>query len=1050
MTLNNALKNFARGGAKYRYSRHRIFHSVTDSAAGDSAQLSTFLRDKLFRLEREDWVVLSFDEKDWEALERIKSAKFRSYEGHYLSLLFEYIAANSNRVQEMYKKCALISQAARNDDAELFSNATSTFDSVDEQSLLYLRVRAAQFSYSAELLEKHLKPVIRTGWAQTRFLYPLIYHALNAPVESGLDNFLSYVITGYESSVEKIALKFLLRDDLSTNLTLGFKSYLGLLCHPYDACEQILNHAELSLCQKDPNREQAVNLIETIADIAPSARAYSLIRTYKDTAIVFSQKASPENLMNAHGFEEQEAEIVAKFVDCEVEASASILEGDSYLFAPLIRMRKQKYPTPSDFDHVTLFARQWWFCDSGRLVTSLLTTLYMVTRRETAHELRCILRLVGFLNQLVPFFLMSPSGNLLLQDRYSNLRGGMSAEELEVECDKEIREPDAYSDRVWIKSVHWQAREYQQRLQMRDWLEEMRRHFRVKPAYLTGINWDWLRAVIAQQRLRAFIGNPAGLFVLLLQKIEEQDSRSELLRVTAEDFAEDKDFEEFLDWLIKEYNDQAVAFVRYLLMPDDILLLGLAPNKTAAVTARVNALRRCAREYNYSDILPEELFRREWETLNSTLLLMSVNAGQFEIPWQQFQKDVASKLLDLYTASKAFDLSSELPVLMSEAKTRVPVQFRNGKIQEYQYPNKLVPMASMVFSVIDSFLEHPSFGLEVLLSTRFRHDTMRREFAATIEETSTSIIPSVIPRVVRSIVQEVEEPILDVVDEWLGEYMHSNRPEQPNGLFDVIPNQEQFLTLMDGFDAGSNLDTIIERVSRWLRDRLEEQLPVAAQNFETDIRTAFESRCQELQVKLLSSGNYRDDDVIQTMAALLSNLQRRTNELVSWFDCNSGVERQSLTITELKYAADLLFESFKRKRKYNASLYDNRADKIQVPPEKVRVCFDLLREVFASGVKHSDPRSARIRIAIIQSDDGLALRFSNLTKRQDAASFSIKGHPYKSLSDVVFREGDSGLSKIASMSATMCGAETDIRVHQKNHSFHLDVFIAAAAFEGVS
>ena len=1037
--LEDDLKNLARGDVGYRPLRHRIFNSISTHIGEKEADLSIFLRNKLFTLKTENWLALAFDPKDFIALDRMIRSKDKRFDAHYTSLLIDYISANAGRVIEMYKKCALISKAARNNDEDLFTSVTATIDPIDQQSLFYFRVRSAQFAFSSELLEQNLKPLMKTGWSQNRFLYPLIYHALNVPVESNVDHFLSYVITGHEGNAEKLALKFLLRDDLSTELPIGFKAYLALSCHPYDACEQILNHIELSLCQKSSDYDRLIDLLRKIVAIAPSERATALLNIFCGEAVKFSTSPSPDNLIKVLGFDEPEANAICDFLNTSHNVEFEKIADIHGQLLRIKNMRSHPYPTRGDFDQVTIFARQWWFCDSGRFIGSLLTSLYMISRRNADFELRDMLRLTGFMQQLLPFIITSPSGEVLLQDRFVHLRDGYSADDIEQACEENIAEVDEYSDRFWIKAVHWRVRELQRRVKMTEWLREIRRYFEVKPAYLTGIDWSWVRSVIEKQRLRVFLDNPDGLYVLLLMKVEEYDESAELLRVAAESYAEGRTFDQFLEWLIDEYKEQAVAFVRYLLLPDEILLLRLEANKTAALAARITALQRCVRLYGYSETLPEELFKQEWESLNSTLLLMSVNTGQFEIPWKLFQKDVAAKEIDLYTAVQTFQPAEDLPAILSEAKTRVIIQFRNGRVEEYRYTNRLVPMASVVFSIIDSFLEHSSFGLEVLLSTRFRHDTMRREYAAVIEQTASAIIPSVGQNTLREILQRVENTLLREVDLWLNEYMHSQRPEQPNGLFNVIPNQNELLSILEDLDPDTGLEPIISYVSAWLYTRLDQQLPPARETFQAMMRAAFEERISELLDELLLEGKFRESDVRTALNAVQSNLMRKTEDLGGWFNCNSDVERTSLSILELKLAVDLLFESFRSQRNFKATVDQSDIVEYMVPPEKVRICFDLLREVFAGAEKHSRPRSAIIRMTQVETSQGIGFRFSNLNPAQESKSYCVRGHPYESLSDVVFREGESGLAKIAAMSATLYGGEIDIEVCQRKYSFHIDV-----------
>jgi hypothetical protein len=609
--------------------------------------------------------------------------------------------------------------------------------------------------------------------------------------------------------------------------------------------------------------------------------------------------------------------------------------------------------------------------------------------------------------------------------------------------DTQLDAAGAYVDRTWIKAVQWELRDAERRMRLSEWVETVRKEIRIAPAYLTGINWRWLEAVLRELRLRPFLGNPSALYVLLLMQIEERNHRAEALVLSAEFFAKGKNLKEFISWLIVTFDVEAIAFVRYLLDTDTILRLGLAPNLTAALAGRIYALQRCVKQFRYTELLSKELFAQEWETLNSSLLLTSVNAGQFEIPWDVFQKDAAAKHLDLYTAVRSLQPPEDLSPVLSEAKITVPLRFRNGKITIYSYANHLSPMASLIVSVIEDFLDHPGFGLEIILSTRFRHDTMRREFVAVLVDVADAHIESVFKTHVRAIVEEVERPVLDEIDAWLDTYMHTNRPGRPDGLFDVIPSPEELKVILTSVKASDGLANIIGYVTQWIRGRLEAQLPGARIKFETEMAARFGDRLSAERERLVGSSQYRSYDVDKVLSAIGTALQHRVAELGEWFRGNPGVARPPMAFHELKMAADGLFEAYRSRRGYRSYFACEVARDPLLPPDKTRLCFDLLREVFAGALKYCGSRQARIRITYWATASEAGFRFSNLVGSERVGTVSreatIPGDPYKSLDDVIFREGDSGLAKIASLAASLLGRRATLRVCERRGSFHLFV-----------
>lgn len=415
--------------------------------------------------------------------------------------------------------------------------------------------------------------------------------------------------------------------------------------------------------------------------------------------------------------------------------------------------------------------------------------------------------------------------------------------------------------------AHWLLREPKRRFLIGQWLGIVKREIRVAPAFLTGIDWSWLDLVIKKARLRPFVGDPAGLYALLLFKIEERDRRSGALRTAIEPIVEGKSLPEVVDWLITEYGVEAIAFARFLLEVDDLLWLGLAPNRTAALAGRIYALERCIRQFRYTELLPETLFKQEWETLNSALLLLSVNAGQFEIPWSVFIRDVASKQHDLYTAAHSLEPVDFNAAALASSRVNLLYRFRNERVETYTYPHRLAPLIALILAVVEDFLAHPAFGLEMILSTRFRHDTMRREFAAVLASVADLRIGNVWGEGQREIIEEVEKSILATLDDWLDDRMQTVRPGKPKALFDVIPSPDEMVTLAEELDVSKGVDSVIGEIVGWVRERLERQLSTARKAFEAEVPA-------RLQAQTLSERNRLIEERVLPVAAVEKVLGR--------------------------------------------------------------------------------------------------------------------------------------------------------------------------------
>src|SRR5690606_3774170 len=137
-------------------------------------------------------------------------------------------------------------------------------------------------------------------------------------------------------------------------------------------------------------------------------------------------------------------------------------------------------------------------------------------------------------------------------------------------------------------------------------------------------------------------------------------------------------------------------------------------------------------------------------------------------------------------------------------------------------------------------LAHPAFGLEMILSTRFRHDTLRRELSAALEAVSEMYIAGVFADERRDIIGAIEAPVLTAADEWLDRRMHTIRPDKPDALFDVIPAPEEMTALAEALPVSEGADRVITEIVGWIRARLDAQLPRAKAVFLAEVPSALE------------------------------------------------------------------------------------------------------------------------------------------------------------------------------------------------------------------
>lgn len=1042
MTLQSPsqiLRDSARGGRTYIASRHRFAQAILAHPNETLEPLNQFLTEKLFKIKKDEWYVLGFDSKDWPSLDRLAQSTVHQTDTNYESLVGDYIAANADRVNAMYRVEAQISSAVLKDDGDSVAGIFDSFDVADRQSMFAFRTFSAQRSHSNEILLEYFRKQMTTSWLRKRFIYPFVYYSINNTSDLYIDTFLSYILAGnIEHFSEKDTIRFLLCDEIAVRHSASFKYYIALLCHPFDACEIFLNHIELEFVQHGTIPAHSSELLEKLVKLIPQPHVKAIYQLVTRAPLAFNLHPTGDNISQLFDLNGVTKEFLIRFTDitCDSELDNSAL---TRVFSALARMRSSKYPIPDDFTVLVTAAFKWRFTDAGRLLSALLSSIFMVSRREVDYEARMLTRLLNFLGAYSPFILTTPSGPWALERGILPPPIGKSFSEIESLTEQNLKPPNSYSSRLWIKAVHWILRKPEKQRHIANWLAIVRENIRVSPAFLTGINWKWVSDIIQVMRLAPFRGRESGAYALLLMQIEQGNRDATALRIAIEPFAKDKSFRDFVSWLIQEYKAEAVAFARFFLTPDNILMLRLAPNFTAALSQRIYALEACIREFNFGPLVDEARFRQEAKVLTTTLLLTNINAGQFEVPWDIFRNDISEKEEDTYDAYLSFTGTANALPILGNARLATPHRFRNGKVVTYEFENSYWPIVILLLRIIDGFIQHPSFGIEVLLSTRFRHDTMHREYAAVLTRAKDTDIPTVPLAVQRPIIDEIGVELQATITDWLIRRMQTQRPGRPDALFDVTPSQEELRTLAVECLKLESLDAIIMRVCDWMQDRLKPQIADAHKSLVEELGPRLQQKIEETKERIISRNIYRPTDVTRTAALIVTVTASRTQDLTNWFRTGDATDRPSLTFEEMKLAVDGVFETQISRGLLRSHLKRGVEADTTFPPEKVRLCFDLISELYANAIKFGRAGKARVKIWPYAYDGFSGFVFSTPTLPKEDHTESIAGERYESLTDAIFREGNSGLPKIAALAASIARQRVNVTVRQTTNAFHVFV-----------
>jgi hypothetical protein len=511
------------------------------------------------------------------------------------------------------------------------------------------------------------------------------------------------------------------------------------------------------------------------------------------------------------------------------------------------------------------------------------------------------------------------------------------------------------------------------------------------------------------------------------------------LRSAIEPFVAKRTFSDFISWLIAHYAEEAIAFVRFFLTPDNILMLRLAPNYTAALSLRVRGLETCVRHFNFGPLIDEDRFRLEAKALNTALLLTNIQLGQFEVPWETFKSDITEKEKDNFEAYVSLTGTANALPLLGKAVVAAPHRFPNGKVVNYQFENNLWPLVYLLLCIIDDFIDHPSIGLEAMLSTRFRHDTMMREYIRVISDAREANIPGVTSAAQRSVIDRIVPHIISALESWLGRRMHTLRPNRPEALFDLTPSQDELWALAQQCEDEREFEVIAQSASSWLHERLDSQVAGARHSFESELVPALNSAVTQSKDTIIASNQFRFSDVTQCAALITTVVTRVTTELGGWFRSGNAMDRPPLTFRDMKLAADGVFETQIASGALRTDLHGTCEPARTVSADKVRLCFDLLSEIFANALKHGQVGRALVRIWPFENSGLAGFVFSTCAASPMQRSWVVRGERYLSLNDSIFREGNSGLSKIAALAASLVGENIELKIMQRKRFFHVRV-----------
>lgn len=778
--------------------------------------LNTYLEARFFKLP-EGWKSLSVTSRDLKLLGQLRSEGHLIHERSLFQLVTSYARHNAEGVRELESANDEASRLLLSD-VPVSMLGARTFSPDASKSLFAIKHSCAVQPTAADAIERTLRRIFpKQSWVLSHLTYPLVYRFVAQPSVDGLDQFLAYLFPLPSQDTQRAAILHLLHDEAIGRSNLGFQVYIAMMAHPYDACQLLLSHIERDIAQGRPPGVCRTDFLKLAADEFGSRRAADLLAVIDGTTRA-SEQILHHALAARFDLSAQNAEKIAGILS--TDPSASDPAEDSPV-AILQRMRGARYPVKVDFTRVTAMQNNWSFTDGGRLLMAILRSMYMVDRTDPSIERTAFLLLAASARHVSHYILAGPSAMSAARALVSaGCRFEDGVDRMEDQAGETIRGLEGRGDRSWILILQWKLRQLQEQARIGSWIRTIRAEAEYETSFLSGTDWTFADEVIEANLLDDFLTFD-GAYALLLMESERSIDATRLDTVM-EILLEGLDVSGAVERLIAEYGELAPIFVRRFLTPANLRFNRMAHDHLSALDERVKALEQCLRKTGFGK-LSEEAYRSETKTLTSELLLANLNTGKFEIPWASFRRDSHDRFEDLHEVYVSLMGALKENKALSELAYS-PAQFPNGRKEDYRVKAVDTPLFQIVIGLIADFFEHNAFGLEVILSGRFRHKNLPQELWAALPGSRRVRFRNV-PSSVQDEIVSAYRPILEkTLDQWADARLQTIRKDTPNGLFDLVPTQSQLDGMLTAADAATSLDEIIGVVVDWLREQLSDAI----------------------------------------------------------------------------------------------------------------------------------------------------------------------------------------------------------------------------------
>jgi len=1025
------LKNIARGDRGYKPFRWKISQLLSDNTA--LSHLNSFLRKKLLLLKPDEvFTALELSPKDFSILNQLKLNNSSAI--GYLSLLCDYVECNIEMYRDIDKFDKLISAAVLS--GGLDTAIASEFTGEQQgrsQCIFVMKAYCALFGGNSEDISRYFGAGMYADWLRQRLLYPLSYYFTADPDTDHFDFFLKQIFADTEIlNAEREVIQTLIDDNHVISTSASHTFYLALLVHPYDAVILVARFYEALLARSEAPSSEEMRLLKKLAGATRNTRLEAII-DHASGALIVTKKNATSGAFSRLELTSETKEFYRTVFSLESPSGPQISRP---LMEAISRLRFGRYPDIADFHELSSWTARYSFSTAGRVLRVFMTSLYMWPRRNRLTEFFDLFTQIELFGALTSWTITSPRGYAFLRHLHACGRLTESVQEIDGALQRKI-DAITITGRPWIKIFHWEQRRNEAEFRFNEWFAAIRANIPLfgTQRYLSGIDWTTLDAIIDTYRIKPFLDNRDAIFVLMLRQTEERRHDSAILRFAMRPWAEQfPRVNVFADALATEYRSASIVFLRRFLTADEILHLDLENNFTAAISERMNALETLVKKFKFSEetISGQEL-EKEQKAVTSVLSLMSVNANQFEINWDTIKNEALSATSDIYKAYIPLAKKYNSIDIVSEAQTRFSHYFSNKQNANYVVRINETYIAQMAFQAIEVFFSNPAHGIESVLAIRIRHDNIRREFDRSLEAARLAFrlrLP-----VKNAMFAMYRDVVSLAVREWVRKYMHTGRNSPETALFNFVPAQTDLDVFIKKFSETNSQEDLIDAVIEWIRSRLDVFLGRARELLSGELVHNLKDAIEKASAD--ASDTYPPSDVQAAKRVALQAINTTAVELQEWFKTPANARDKSISFAELLLAVEGRFEQEVKNNKITFSRLSRHFQDVEVLPENIRNLFVAMSELTLNAVKYGSGDKTNLRIKPFKRDGKILILFSSPRKGDDIAEWAIKGRPSGSYTEGIFNSGNTGLEKVAFLTASVVGEASQIKIFKRRRAFHI-------------